>query len=509
MLLAEVVDTSRLVTEERGRLKKIGFLSACLARFSPEEIEPGVAFLSGELPQGRIGLGFAAVRDAMPQQASESAVLSVTDAHTAFSQIASMKGAGSAKARLAALAELLSRATRDEQSFLARLVFRELRQGAQEGIMIEAVAKAAGVGSSSVRRASMLAGDMVRVAVVALSEGEPGLAAIRLELLTPVKLMLAQSAETVAEVFSRYQTIAIEYKFDGARIQVHRAGDEVRVFTRNLNDVTGAVPEVVEAILALPVSRLVLDGETLVMRDNGQPAAFQTTMRRFGRRLDVAEMREKLPLSWFFFDCLHLDGEDLIDRPGSERTERLRAVLPPGAVVPGIVTSSPGEARTFVDDALKAGHEGVMCKSPDSLYEAGRRGAGWIKLKPVHTLDLVVLAVEWGSGRRSGWLSNLHLGALHPDGGFVMLGKTFKGMTDEILKWQTEKLLEIEVSRDRHVVHVRPELVVEIAFDGVQRSSQYPGGMALRFARLKGYRPDKNVTDADSIDAVRAILGPV
>ena len=508
MLLTEVVNTSRLVAEERGRLKKIGFLSVCLAQFSPEEIEPGVAFLSGELRQGRIGLGYAAVRDAMPDQAAEAATLSIADVDMAFTRIASLKGQGSGKSKLEVFTGLLSRATDDEQSFLARLVFGELRQGAQEGVMIEAVAKAAGVGSRSVRRASMLAGDMVRVAVVALRQGEPGLSDIRLELLTPVKPMLAQSAETVEEVFSRYQTITIEYKFDGARIQVHRSGDEVRVFTRKLNDVTQAVPEVVEAIRALPVSKLVLDGETLVVRDNGQPAAFQTTMRRFGRRLEVAEMRKRLPLSSFFFDCLHVDGEDLIDRPARERTRLLHAVLPSDAVVPGIVTSSPSEAQAFVDSALEAGHEGVMCKSPDSLYEAGRRGAGWIKLKPVHTLDLVVLAVEWGSGRRSGWLSNLHLGALDPDGGFVMLGKTFKGMTDEVLNWQTEKLLEIEVGRDGHVVRVRPELVVEIAFDGVQRSTQYPGGMALRFARLKGYRPDKTPEDADTTDSVRAILEP-
>ena len=506
MLLAELANTSRLVAEEPGRLKKIGYLSGCLTELGADEIEPAIAFLSGELRQGRIGLGYAAVRDAMPVHAAERANLSIADTDDAFTRIAAMKGAGSNKEKLAGFATLLRRATREEQSFLARLVFGELRQGAQEGIMVEAVAKTARVPASAVRRASMLAGDVVRVAVVALTEGDAGLSEIRLQLLTPVKPMLAQTAESVAEVFSRYETIALEYKFDGARIQVHRAGDDVRVFTRKLNDVTDAVPEVVEAVRALPVSRLVLDGEAIVLREDGHPAPFQTTMRRFGRRLKVAEMREQLPLSFFYFDCLHVDGDDLIDRPGSKRAAVLHEVLPDTDVVPGITTSSPGEAQAFVNGALKAGHEGVMCKSPETLYEAGRRGAGWLKLKPTHTLDLVVLAVEWGSGRRQGWLSNLHLGALNPAGGFVMLGKTFKGMTDAILQWQTHKLLEIEVARDQHVVHVRPELVVEIAFDGVQRSTQYPGGMALRFARLKRYRPDKSPGDADTVDAVRALL---
>ena len=506
MLLAELVNTSRLVAGERGRLKKIGYLSVSLAGLHREEIEPGVAFLSGELRQGRIGLGYAAVRDAMPSQASEGAHLSITHVHDAFTQIAAMRGAGSGKAKLAAFANLLSKATLEEQDFLARLVFGELRQGAQEGVMIEALAKSAGVKGGAVRRAAMLAGDMVRVAVAALTEGEAGLSNIRLEVLTPIQPMLAQSAESVEEVFSRYESISLEYKFDGARIQVHRAGDEVRVFTRKLNDVTGALPEVVEAVKLLPVSQIVLDGEVLVMSQDGRPAAFQTTMRRFGRRLNVTEMREQLPLSTFYFDCLHVDGEDLIDRPGAERSAVLRKILPACTVVPEITTTSTVEARAFVEAALRAGHEGVMCKALDTFYEAGRRGAGWIKLKPVHTLDLVVLAVEWGSGRRRGWLSNLHLGARDGSGGFVMLGKTFKGMTDATLEWQTEKLLEIEVSRDGHVVQVRPQLVVEIAFDGLQRSAQYPGGVALRFARLKHYRPDKTAHDADTIKTVRALM---
>ena len=507
MLFGKLAETSQRVAEDRGRLKKIGYLAECLRQLSADEVEAGIAFLAGDMRQGRIGLGYAAVRDAMPERPADAATLTVSEVDATFDRIATMGGSGSVKEKVQAFADLLQRAESTEQEFLARLVCGELRQGAQEGVMIEAVAKSADVAAGSVRRAVMLAGDVVKAAAAALSRGEEGLAGFRLQLLTPVKPMLVQTAEDVPDVFRRYEEIGLEYKFDGARIQVHRLGDEVRVFTRKLSDVSAAVPEVVEAVRSLPVSRLILDGETIVMGDDGTPAPFQTTMRRFGRRLNIEEMRSTLPLSSFFFDCLHIDGEDLIDRPGAERSAAMRQLLPADDIVPGVVTSSLAEAQTFVDEALKAGHEGVMAKALDGPYEAGRRGAGWLKLKPSHTLDLVVLAVEWGSGRRQGWLSNLHIGARDSAGGFVMLGKTFKGMTDEMLEWQTKKLLELEVAREGHTVHVRPELVVEVAFDGVQQSSRYPGGMALRFARVKRYRPDKRVEDADTVEAVRAILG--
>ena len=508
MLLADIVSTSRQVTDTRARLKKIGFLADCMSRLEPAEREAGIAFLTGEMRQGRIGLGYAAIREAMPASAATAPTVTVTEVDGVFETIATTSGRGSAKTRMQALGALLERATEAEQEFLAHLVFGELRQGAQEGIIVEAIARAAEVPAPAVRRAAMLAGDVRKVALAALTSGESALAEFRLQLFCPLQPMLAQTAEDVEDVLQRHERVDLEYKLDGARVQVHRHGNEVRVFTRKLNDVTAAVPELVEAALALPVSRLILDGEAIVLDPEGKPAPFQMTMRRFGRRLEVEEMRQQLPLSSFYFDCLHLDGEDLIDRPGRERMEALRQILPAEQVVPHLETGSVEEARAFLKSALQAGHEGVVAKALDAPYEAGRRGAGWLKLKPVHTLDLVVLAVEWGSGRRSGWLSNLHLGARQTTGeGFIMLGKTFKGMTDAMLKWQTEKLQELKVAEEGHVVHVRPELVVEIAFDGVQASPHYPGGMALRFARVKRYRPDKTAAQAATVETVRQIFG--
>jgi DNA ligase-1 len=354
----------------------------------------------------------------------------------------------------------------------------------------------------------MLAGDLGTVAVAVLgSDPEAALAAYQLELFRPVQPMLADSAETVADALANDEPMSIEWKLDGARIQVHRQGDRVAVYTRNLNDVTARIPEVVDAVRALHARELILDGEVIALSPSGRPRSFQDTMRRFGRRLDIEAMRAELPLAAFFFDVLHHDGATLVDQPLAERLERLDAVLSGPLRVPRIVTNDPGTAARFQTDALERGHEGVMVKSLSAPYAAGRRGAAWLKVKTARSLDLVVLAVEWGSGRRKGWLSNLHLGARHPQTGeFIMLGKTFKGMTDELLKWQTEELLARETRREGHIVHVRPELVVEIAFNEVQRSSQYPGGVALRFARVKGYRPDKRAAEADTIDAVRAFL---
>jgi DNA ligase-1 len=401
------------------------------------------------------------------------------------------------------LSELFARATEPEQRLLGGLFLGELRQGALEGVMTDAVAKAAGVPGASVRRAAMLAGDLRKVAEAALRDGEAGLEAFRLTPLHPVTPMLAQTAADVASALARIGRASVEWKLDGARIQAHRLGNEVRLFTRNLADITDRVPEIAAAVHALEVETIVLDGEAIMLRADGRPEPFQVTMSRFGTRSAAVSNTE---LRAFFFDCLHVDGRDLVDAPAHDRLEALAAALPADLVVPRVETDEPEVAQAFLEDALARGHEGVMVKALEAPYEAGRRGAGWLKVKQAHTLDLVVLAAEWGHGRRQGKLSNLHLGARDPDGGgFVMLGKTFKGLTDAMLAWQTEHLLGLETHREGHVVHVRPELVVEVAFDGVQTSPRYPGGVALRFARVKGYRPDKSPAEADTIETVRAI----
>ncbi len=386
------------------------------------------------------------------------------------------------------------------------MLMGDLRQGALAGVMVEAVARAAKLPTASVRRALMFSGDLGEIAVAALTHGREGLRRFSLQLFRPVQPMLAQTADEVEEALEGLDVATLEYKLDGARVQVHRAGDEVRVYTRRLNDVTPAVPELVERVAALPVREIVLDGEALALRSDGRPHPFQQTMRRFGRKLDVERMRRELPLQGFYFDCLLLDGEELIDRPAAERLEALGQALPAELAIPRAVAGQLSEAQGFLEAALAVGHEGIMVKALDAPYEAGRRGSSWLKLKPSHTLDLVVLAAEWGSGRRRGWLSNLHLGARDPEsGGYVMLGKTFKGMTDEMLEWQTHRLQELEIGRDEWIVYVRPELVVEIAFKEIQESPRYPAGLALRFARVKRYRPDKPADGADTVQSVRAI----
>jgi len=506
MLLADLVATSRRVAETRSRSEKTGALSHLLRRLSPEEIDIAVAFLSGHLRQGRIGLGGAAVRSAMPGSAAEEPFLTLGEVDAAFSRIASVSGAGSTSERGRLLSALLARATRDEQDFLVRLIYGELRQGALAGLMAEALAAAAEVPADEVRRALMLAGELPAVALAVLTEGRPGLDRFRLQLFRPLQPMLAQPAGDVSEALGRLGEAAFELKLDGARIQVHKAGDDVRVYSRRGNEVTQAVPELVESVQVLPARQLLLDGEVIALRPDGAPHPFQVTMRRFGRKLDVPRLRGEIPLTPFFFDLLHLDGQDLIDRPAGERFAALGEAVPERAV-PRIVTADPEEADAFFEDALARGHEGIMAKAVDAPYEAGRRGFSWLKVKPAHTLDLVILAAEWGHGRRKGWLSNLHLGARDPDnGGFVMLGKTFKGLTDERLAWQTKKLQEIALGTDGWTVHVRPELVAEIAFSDVQESPQYPGGMALRFARVKRYRDDKTAGEADTIETVRKIF---
>ena len=503
MLLAEIAEASSEVASTSSRLAKIDRLATCLRRATPDEVAIAVAYLSGELPQGTVGVGWAALRDqASPAEMPTLELLEVDDAIT---RLKGISGKGSQAARREELATLFTRATESEQRLLVGLFLGELRQGALEGVMAEAVAKAAGVPLAAVRRAAMFTGDLASIAEIAMREGPSGLDRFRLEPLRPVTPMLAQTAEDVAGALARLGGRAsVEWKLDGARIQAHRAGGDVRVFTRNLADISSRVPEIVAAVGGLDVEAIVLDGEAIALRPGGRPEPFQVTMSRFGTKAAVDERSR--PLTAFFFDCLYVDGRDLVDAPASERLAALDAMLPTELVVPRLETDDPERAQAFLDDTLARGHEGVMVKSLDASYEAGRRGAGWLKVKPAHTLDLVVLAAEWGHGRRQGKLSNLHLGARDPEhGSFVMLGKTFKGMTDEMLAWQTEHLLGLATARGGHVVHVRPELVVEVAFDGVQTSSRYPGGVALRFARVKGYRPDKSPAEADTIETVRAI----
>jgi len=505
VLLAELARASADVAATAGRLDKIARLAEALRALAPDERTPGASWLAGELPQGRIGLGYATVRGALAGAASPpgEAELTVGEVSRAFDAIAAARGGE--KALL--LGALVARATGPERDFLAKLVLGELRQGALEGVLVEAVARAAGLPAAEVRRAAMMAGALPPVAAAALGEGAAGLARFRLRLLEPVQPMLASPAADVGEALAELGEAALEWKLDGARVQVHKDGDEVRIFSRTLRDVTPAVPEVVEAVRALPARALVLDGEAIALRPDGTPEAFQVTMSRFGRKLDASALRARLPLGALFFDVLHADGRDLLGEPGRARADALAAAIPAPLRIPRLVTADPAAGAAFLEDALRRGHEGVLAKSLAAPYEAGRRGASWLKVKRAHTLDLVVLAAEWGNGRRHGWLSNLHLGARDPaSGGFAMLGKTFKGMTDAMLRWQTERLGALALgTTDGYVVHVRPELVVEVAFDGLQGSSRYPSGLALRFARVKRYREDKRPEQADTIDAVRAL----
>ncbi len=472
MLLAELVDASGRVAATRSRKLKLSALAEVLSRAGAEEVGPAAAFLAGQLRQGRVGVGWALV-GAIDVEPAASSTLTVLDVDQAAGLLADLAGPGSAAARTAALAGLFARATEGEAEFLRRLLLGDLRQGALEALVTDGLALAVGVPVDVVRRAVMLDGDLSRVAATAVSEGEAGLCAIGLQVLRPVQPMLAATAADVRETIGACGLSSVEWKLDGARIQAHRDADKVRLFTRNLNDVTARLPGVVRAVLALPARSIVLDGEVLAV-------------------------------GVWFFDLLHLDGIDLLDEPLLDRAALLTAVAGP-LRVPSVVTDDADVAAEFAESALRAGHEGVMVKGASSRYEAGRRGSAWRKVKPARTLDLVVLGAEWGHGRRRGWLSNLHLGARDTEGGFLMVGKTFKGLTDELLAWQTARLLELEASREGIVVFVHPELVVEIALDGVLTSDRYPGGVSLRFARVRRYRPDKTPAEADLIDTVRAI----
>ncbi len=506
MLLIDVATTSVDVGGSSSRLAKTARIADLLgsAKTDPALVAIVVAWLSGELPQRQIGVGYAALRS-LPAAATQPS-LSVHGVDAALSAIGAVAGKGSQARRAELVDKLFLAATEVEQTFLRRLLTGELRQGALIGVMADAVAKAAEVPAAAVRRAAMLGGALPAVAAAAVTNGASALDAFTMHVGRPVGPMLAQTAAGVGEALEKLGGEGVfEAKLDGARVQIHRSGERVTVYTRSLDDVTARLPEVVEATLALPVHDLIADGEAIALRPDGRPQPFQVTGSRFGRSVDVAAARAAQPLSVFFFDILHRDGVDLLDAPNSERAAALDAITPPQQRVDRLVTSDPVAAQEFLAATLAAGHEGVMAKSLTAPYEAGRRGAGWLKVKPVHTLDLVVLAVEWGSGRRQGKLSNIHLGARDPaTGGLVMVGKTFKGMTDAMLQWQTQRFAELAVDgTDGYVVHVRPEQVVEVALDGVQKSSRYPGGLALRFARVLRYRDDKGPDEADTIETVR------
>ncbi|MCH6168105.1 ATP-dependent DNA ligase [Pseudonocardia alaniniphila] len=500
VLLADVVAASAEVGATRSRTAKAATLAALLRRAEGHEVEPATAWLAGEPRQNRLGTGWRTLVAIDAAPAAEPR-LEVAGVDATLDALAATTGAGSTARRTALLAELFGAATADEQEFLRRLLTGELRQGALEGVMLEAVAAAAEVPAAAVRRAFMLSGRLPATARLALTEGVAGLDAVSLQVGRPVRPMLASPAATLdaalAEIGPR---ASVEYKLDGARIQVHREGDDVRVWTRTLREITSSVPELVELVRSLPCRSVVLDGETLALRDDGRPRPFQETMSRFGAAAG------ELLLQPFFFDCLHLDGTDLLDAPLAQRLDALDTAVGSHRM-PGLIAPTGEEAAALLDQAIAVGHEGVMVKSLDAPYAAGRRGRAWQKVKPVHTLDLVVLGAEWGHGRRSNQLSNIHLGARDPDGGEpIMVGKTFKGMTDELLAWQTSTFPALTRERSAHVVLLRPELVVEIELDGAQRSPRYPGGVALRFARVLRYRPDKTPAEADTIDAVRALL---
>ncbi|MEW2546949.1 ATP-dependent DNA ligase [Streptomyces sp. NPDC047002] len=507
MLLAPLARVSGEVAETSATSRKIALIAEVFRDAEPEDVPVVIAYLSGRLPQGRIGVGWSVLKDPPPPAAEAS--LTVREVDAAFTALAAVSGPGAQAERRRLVGGLLGRATEREQRFLTGVVSGEVRQGALDAVAVEALAIAAGARPAAVRRAVMLAGSVSRVARRLLAEGPEALAAFRLTVGSPVLPMLAQSAPSVADAAERLGGCAVEEKLDGIRVQVHRDGGAVRVFTRTLDDITDRLPEVAAAALALAGDGFVLDGEVVALGADGRPRPFQEVAGRVGSRTDVAKAAAAVPLSAVFFDVLAEGGADLLDLPYTRRHAALARLVPEELRVRRVVVDEAGEAgraagEAFLRETLGRGHEGVVVKGLDTVYGAGRRGAGWLKVKPVHTLDLVVLAAEWGHGRRTGTLSNLHLGALRPDGSFAMLGKTFKGLTDAMLAWQTERLRELAVDDDGFTVRVRPELVVEIAYDGLQRSTRYPAGVALRFARVLRHRPDKRPQDADTVETVLA-----
>ncbi len=507
MLFSQLVDTSRAIAATTKRLQKTDLLAALLKQLRAEENEIAVAFLSGATRQGRIGIGYAVLRDARATPA-EAATLQILDVDRALEQLASVQGPGSDRTRRELLSRLFTQATEEEQRFLTGLLMGEIRQGALEGIMLDALAKASAVSADRIRRAAMMGGGVAAIASRVLTEGERGLHGFDAQLFRPVEPMLAQTAGGVSDAIDQLGETALEYKFDGARVQAHKSGSDVRIYSRQQNDVSAAIPEIVTAVRALPADNLILDGEVLSLDAEGRAQPFQVSMRRFGRKQNTHEPIDELPMSPFWFDLLYLNGGSLIDEPQSTRFGELVKFAPEPALVPHLLTAHQSQAEEFLRQALERGNEGVMAKSPGSAYAAGARGQSWLKIKQARTLDLVVLAAEWGNGRRRGRLSNLHLGARDTDkGGFAMLGKTFKGLTDEMLAWQTREFQKIEIARDEYTVYLQPKIVVEIAFNEIQLSSRYASGLALRFARVKRYRTDKSADEADTFATVKKLAG--
>lgn len=506
MLLAELAQVSLEVAATSARSRKVALLAALFRDAGPDDVPVVIPYLAGRLPQGRIGVGRRSLGD--PVEPASGPTLTVTGVDAELTALAAVSGSGSQALRRERLRALFAAATADEQHFLRALLTGEVRQGALDAVAADALARAAEAPAADVRRAVMLAGSLREVARTLLAEGPGALAAFRLTVGRPVQPMLAHTASSVTEAVDRLGPCAVEEKLDGIRVQVHRDGDRVRAFTRTLDDITDRLPELVTAVAALETGRFILDGEVIALGDDGRPRPFQETAARVGSRRDVAAAAAGVPIVPVFFDALSADGEDLLDLPYTERHTALARLVPEHLRVRRALVPEAGDAdarraaEAFLAETLRRGHEGVVVKDLAAAYSAGRRGASWLKVKPVHTLDLVVLAAEWGSGRRTGKLSNLHLGARRPDGTFAMLGKTFKGLTDALLEWQTEKLRELATAEDGHVVTVRPELVVEIAYDGLQRSTRYPAGVTLRFARVLRYREDKTAQEADTVETV-------
>lgn len=506
MLLAELAQVSLEVAATSARSRKVALLAALFRDAGPDDVPVVIPYLAGRLPQGRIGVGRRSLGD--PVEPASGPTLTVTGVDAELTALAAVSGSGSQALRRERLRALFAAATADEQHFLRALLTGEVRQGALDAVAADALARAAEAPAADVRRAVMLAGSLQEVARTLLAEGPGALAAFRLTVGRPVQPMLAHTAASVTEAVDKLGPCAVEEKLDGIRVQVHRDGDRVRAFTRTLDDITDRLPELVTAVAALETGRFILDGEVIALGDDGRPRPFQETAARVGSRRDVAAAAAGVPIVPVFFDALSADGEDLLDLPYTERHTALARLVPEHLRVRRALVPEAGDAdarraaEAFLAETLERGHEGVVVKDLAAAYSAGRRGASWLKVKPVHTLDLVVLAAEWGSGRRTGKLSNLHLGARRPDGTFAMLGKTFKGLTDALLEWQTEKLRELATGEDGHVVTVRPELVVEIAYDGLQRSTRYPAGVTLRFARVLRYREDKTAQEADTVETV-------
>lgn len=508
MLLADVVETSQRITSTSKRLEKIDLLSGLLKRLNPEEVEVAVAFLSGTTRQGRIGIGYATLRAAVGPPAAAASIQILAVDHL-LDELSKVRGSGSEARKRELLGSIFGRATEGEQKFLAGLLVGELRQGALEGVMLEALAKASRIDVERIRRAAMMGGGSASIARAAMQQGEASLTQFDIQLFRPVQPMLAQTAEDVSEALTELGgEAALEYKFDGARVQAHKSGDEVKIYSRGANDVSAAVPEIVTAVRALPARELILDGEVLGIDAAGRPLPFQISMRRFGRKANAGQIENELPMTPFWFDLLYLNGGSTVDAAQAQRFRELSGLVPTGNLVPYLATAGHDAAENFLHQALSQGHEGLMVKARNAPYAAGSRGQSWLKIKQARTLDLVILAAEWGNGRRQGWLSNLHLGARDAEKGrFAMLGKTFKGLTDEMLAWQTAELQKIEIARDKYTVYVEPKLVAEIAFNEIQISARYISGLALRFARVKRYRPDKSAADSDTFQTVQKLAG--